>query len=225
VNREEILKWFEEIARKPIKLHVSATGATEWYEHEEAVAWLTEAHSALESVFPPGHAVNRSWQTIIGSTAKNPDGLSTRAVADAARGVVRSAYEQLYSGRLSSLAVGILAESVMELLDQAETLNRGNFVVAAAVIAGGALESHLSHLCKKSQVTWSGDGSIEKYNNAIGEARNKGTEICSATDGKLVTAWGGIRNEAAHAPGAFARSVQDVGSMILGVRQFVARHP
>jgi hypothetical protein len=49
--------------------------------------------------------------------------------------------------------------------------------------------------------------------------------IYSVTDGKLVTAWGGIRNDAAHAPGSFARTAQDVGSMILGVREFIARHP
>jgi hypothetical protein len=148
-----------------------------------------------------------------------------RDLFDGARGVFRSAYDQLKNDRLGSIADGIFAESVSELLDQAQALNDKNYVVAAAVIAGGALESHLLHLCRKNQLTWSGDGSIEKYNGAIGQARNDGTEIYSVTYGKLVTAWGGFRNEAAHAPGSFARSPQEVGSMILGIREFVARHP
>src|SRR5437588_5604860 len=97
----------------------SSMAGVDWYDQNDAVAWLTEAHSALESVFPPGHVVNRSWQTIIGSTAKNPDALSTRPVVDAARGVFRSAHDQLKGGRLGSITDGILAESVSELLDQA----------------------------------------------------------------------------------------------------------
>jgi hypothetical protein len=225
MNRDETLKWFEETARKPINMVRSQMGQ-EWYDQNDAVAWLTEAHSALESVFPTGHAVNRSWQAIVGSSAHHPSNLSTRDVVDGARGVFRSAYDQLKNGRLGSIVDGVRAESVSELLDQAEVLNDKSYVVASAVIAGGALESHLLHLCRKNQLTWTGDGSIEKYNGAIGQARNaSGTEIYSVTYGKLVTAWGGIRNEAAHTPGAFARSAQDVGSMILGIREFVARHP
>jgi hypothetical protein len=226
VNRDETLKWFEHIARTQINLHVSSKGEVQdWYEHTDAVAWLTEAHSALESVFPPGQVVNRSWQALVRSAEKNPAALSDRSIVDAARGVFRSAYDQLRNDRLGSIADGIFAESVSELLDQAQALNDKSFVVAAAVIAGGALESHLMHLCKRNQLTWSGDGSIEKYNSAIGEARDKGTEIYSVTDGKLVTAWGGIRNEAAHTPAAFTRTAQDVGSMIVGILEFVARHP
>lgn len=221
VNRADTLRWFEEILGKPIKTDRSAK-IGRWYDPNDAVAWLTEARSALESVFLPGHAVNKSWQVIVGEDAST---LSRQDTVDAAHGVFRSAHDQLKNGRLGSIADGILAESVSELLDQAEVLNGKSYVVAAAVIAGGALESHLLHLCKRNQLPWSGDGSIEKYNNAIGEARNKGTEIYSVSDGKLVTAWGGIRNDAAHTPAQFTRSPQDVGSMILGIRQFVARHP
>lgn len=69
-----------------------------------------------------------------------------------------------------------------------------------------------------------GDGSISKYDGAIAKARNDGTTtVYSVTDGKLVTAWGGIRNEAAHTPAEFNRSVDEVRRMIAGIRELMAR--
>jgi hypothetical protein len=96
----------------------------------------------------------------------------------------------LKAGRLQGLAEGIQAETVGELLDQASSFLAGGYVVAAAVIAGGALETHLAHLCQRSGVTWSGDGSISKYNGAVGAARKQGISVYSTNDGKSVEAWG-----------------------------------
>ncbi len=76
------------------------------------------------------------------------------------------------------------------------------YLAAATVIAGGALEAHLRHYVAKHGVQVVGDGSISKYNGAVGQCRNAGKSLYDVNEGKLVEAWGGYRNEAAHEPGA-----------------------
>lgn len=130
------------------------------------------------------------------------------------------------AGRLDSLFDTVRADTVGEVLDQALALVNAGHVVAAVVLTGGALETHLPHLCMRHNLTWSADGSIEKYNSAIAQARNAGTvEVYSANDAKLVTAWGGMRNDAAHKPSEFAGSKAEVQASITGVREFIARVP
>ncbi len=68
-----------------------------------------------------------------------------------------------------------------------------------------------------------GEGSISKYNGAVGQARKANPILYNANDGKLVEGWGGFRNEAAHNPGSFARSKEDVRRLIEGIREFIGR--
>src|SRR6266849_209069 len=219
MNAQDANAWFKEIdARRFTKDEHG------FYKDAEANDWATEALSALEAVFPQGHAVLKSWKSAVHYPEQNPGTMSSPVVLDAARGVFHSALQQLKAGRLVTLVEGIRAESTNEVLDQAEVLLGGKHVVAAAVMGGGALEMHLLHLCNKHQLTWTGDGSIAKYDGAIAQARNSGAQIYSATDSKLVIAWGGIRNDAAHSPGIFARSITEVHSMSQGIREFMARN-
>jgi hypothetical protein len=110
------------------------------------------------------------------------------------------------------------------LLDQATALLGSNYLAAAAVIAGGALEAHLQHLVAKNGLTIIGDGSISKYDGAIGKARNDGTvTVYEGIDSKLVNSWGGIRNDAAHDPASFNRTQEEVRRMIDGIREFIGK--
>jgi hypothetical protein len=118
---------------------------------------------------------------------------------------------------------GVRAETVAELLQQAEGLLKSGHLVAAAVLAGGALESHLRHLCTTHSLTWAGAGSIATYDAAVAQARNLGNTIYSATDTKCVIAWGGLRNDAAHSPTTFSASESQVQLAIDGILQFIAR--
>jgi len=97
-------------------------------------------------------------------------------------------------------------------------------IVAATVIAGGALESHLRHLCTRASVTPKAH-SISGYEQALATERKAGREIISANDGKNVTSWGGWRNDAAHTPATFTRSKAEVRVLVEGIRQFVSRYP
>lgn len=157
-------------------------------------------------MFPPSHPIRTSWSAAR-KRAQSIDHWAKRPNPE----------------RNISLVEGIKADTVGECLDVAETLLGAKHVVAATVVAGGALEVHLRHLCSRFGVSWSGSGSIEKYNQALAQARNNGTPTILNTDTKSVTARGERRNDAAHGPVNFTGTAEEIRLMIEGIRQFVAR--
>lgn len=190
------------------------------YDRDAASQWVTMARTALESVLPRGHAIVRQFE------AAAPEGgdVTEEHGFETLRGIFRAARRMLDDGYLSSILDGIRAETEIELLGQAENLLAAGYKVAAAVLAGGALETHLSGLCAKNGLAVAGAGSISKYDGAIAQERNSGgMVIYTAADSKSVIAWGGTRNGAAHDPTTFALSVEGVRLMIGGIRDFIAR--
>jgi len=211
---------------------VSVPSAGFYREYSAATKWLAEARTALFSVFPSGHPLCRQWDEIFERARrydpnKTEQGLpSYYAHYDQAVAVVHAAWTVLKDGHMRTLTDGVKAETVSEVLDQADGLLGAKHALAAAVMAGGALETHLLHLCVRNKLTWTGDGSIAKYDGAVAQARNSGAvTVYSATDSKLIGAWGKIRNDAAHDPTKFTRSVEDVRRMVEGIREFMARIP
>lgn len=114
-----------------------------------------------------------------------------------------------------------------DILQQADDLFASHYLAAAAVLSGGALEAHLKDLCQRHNLPWVGDGSISKYQNALSAAQNKGQiTFFSSGDGKLVTAWGDLRNRAAHDPSGVAHvDATAISLMLQGVRDFIHRVP
>lgn len=192
----------------------------------DEVKWFVDALSAIESVFPPNHTIRRVWQEHVsrGRTYHPVRPVPPEFyVAEELAGVFASALGQLRSGLLTTLSEGVRAETAAELLVHADGLRGAGHQVAAMVLAGGALETHLRTLCVRHQLMVVGPSSIEKLNQALAHARNNGTQTISAVDTKQVTAWGDDRNAAAHRPTEFAKSADEVGLIIEGVRQFIAR--
>ena len=230
----DLIAWFEEIAQRKITFHDKHTvkgkrgmGFTQpaRFELAEASTWFTDAQSALESAFPPGHAVMKRWNAALKQVDESgPSAMDSPSLVRAAQAIFQSALAQLKAGRLKTLTQSVQAETVTELLDQANALLGGGYAVAATVITGGALETHLGHLCQQHGLSWTGSGSISKYDQAIAQHRSQtGQEVYSGADSKQVIAWGGKRNDAAHDPANFAHSDAEVRLMIDGIRQFVAR--
>lgn len=221
MSPEKLGKWLEDLSGRAVKKEEEG-----WYDKAQAAQWVAEADSALSSFLPTGHALRRTFTAIV--EQPGPSGvtyLNDEQLLDSARGVVRAARDTLANGHLSSILDGVQAETVGELLDQAESLIDLAHI-AAAVLAGGVLETHLAHLCVRNKIPIDGSPSIEKYNNAIGEARTKGTAtVYGVNDGKEVTSWGGKRNDAAHRPMEFKWKPEDIRLMIAGIRQFLARVP
>lgn len=228
---EDAKVWFDELAETGIR-RVRREGVTQLsgepildYDESAAARWVTEAEAALTSVLPNGHSLRARWAAVMKKANDgNPHFLSDESTVDAARATFETARALLKSGRLSSLIEGIRAESVMELLDQAEALADQGYAAAAAVTAGGALEAHLRHLCDRNGCLPSGHGAIGKYRAELDKQRVAGKEIVSLTDLKLVDGWGGMRNDAAHDPASFSKTPAEVtATMTVPVRQFVGR--
>ena len=93
---------------------------------------------------------------------------------------------------------------------------------AAAVIAGSTLESHLRQLSNRlgipSQAT-SKPKKADTLNAELAKAR-----AYAGIDQKSVTAWLGLRNDAAHGNYS-AYDKNQVALMISGIRDFIARKP
>jgi len=231
LKERELLEWLEDLSKRG---HAVPALNDMYRNHMLATAWLAEAHAALASVFPRGHPLLVAWngvferaKTYTLAIAQTP---LTEPYANVhfvqAIGVVHGAVALIKGGRLGSVLDGVRAETESEVLDQADVLLAGKYPAAAAVLAGGSLETHLLHLCQRHGLTWTGEGSISKYDQAVAQARNAGTvEAYPATDSRLIGGWGALRNDAAHEPTKFTNRDEDTRLMIQGVRQFIARVP
>ena len=105
----------------------------------------------------------------------------------------------------------------------AEFLLGEGFKDAAAVMAGGVLESHLRQLCIKHGINvLDSTGKPRKaaqFNDDLYKAR-----VYSMVDQKSITAWLDIRNKAAHAK--YQEYTKDhISIMILGIKGFIAHRP
>jgi hypothetical protein len=251
MNKAKALAWFAEVEAKvpafpnpsvrvgPRRVPLIDPYASEEeydstdHDAEEAAdvrrttAYLTfvmAAEQAIKRTFPSGDPVVRRWETTF---PQGDSGATTRPTAVLA-GITlfHEAHEILKSDRFDSLIEGVRAETVGELLDQADAMLATGWLAAAMVTAGGAVESTLRHLCEHvtPRIEIEGHGSIEGYNRAIGTRRKEGTEVLSANQSKMITAWGGLRNRAAHFPKEFSdeSTKEGVRTAIDGIRQFLA---
>jgi hypothetical protein len=218
---EEYRTWFADLLARGRALPTEKSMVSSWilFKTVPALAWATEAESAIRAVFPDGHAVRLAWAAELRDNSSKH--ITTRVVR--LLGVFAGAASLVANDRIVSLINTIRIETESELLDQALVLAESDHRAAAAVVAGGALETHLRHYVDKHGIAITGEGSISKYNNTVGQARKTKQGLYSANDGKLIEAWGGYRNEAAHDPGNFVRTKEDVKRMIEGIREFVSR--
>jgi hypothetical protein len=219
---DEVLAWLEELAHRfDDQPRMSSDRDA---DEEPMREWATEVESAFRSILPDGHIIIRDWNKVMSDIP------ASQYVADVVHssgvmGVLNAAISMIKKGRLGSLVDSIRAETESELLDQAELLLSRDFLPAGAVIAGGALETHLRRYITNRSLAVTGSGSISAYNGAVGQARKDDpNRHYSANEGKLVEAWGGIRNDAAHSPGTFPHSKDRVAQMIAGIREFIARN-
>lgn len=146
--------------------------------------------------------------------------------AEGVVGVIRAVQASIDTGLLEGQRKLIRGELFSDYLDMAQYLLDEGYKDAAAVIAGSSLEVHLRSL-------WEGHGiptSDEKDGQQIprkAESLNmelRKRECYDKSSQKLVTAWLGTRNDAAH--GDYKKySDGIVKAMLIGVRGFISNHP
>lgn len=133
---------------------------------------------------------------------------------------LRADYEAGYMTTIEEL---IHADVFADFLEMATELLEKGFKDPAAVLTGSVLEEHLRKLCARHGVSSvAADGSPRKADTLNADLVKAGAY--NKLDQKSVTAWLGLRNDAAH--GHRDRYVtEQVTLMAEGVRSFITRHP
>jgi hypothetical protein len=132
-------------------------------------------------------------------------------------GVVKSLRTAWEAGYLDTVRELIHGETFADFLDMADHLLKESYKDAAAVIAGGVLEQHLRALCVKHGVS-PVPGNLNALNTALYHKAYESDWM------KQITAWGDIRNNAAH--GHYDKvKAEMVEPMVASIRTFISMHP
>jgi hypothetical protein len=176
----------------------------------------TAALSFIERAYGRGHPHFEQF------TAK----ADTSYASDAERGVaiLEAIRSELAGGWLFTIKGLVAAELYSDFLDQAEHLLAQGYKDAAAVMIGSVLEEHLRQLSiKKTIPTYDerdGKDVPRKADRLNSELAKAG--VYTALDAKQVTAWLGLRNDAAH--GKYGEYTKDqVKNLLSGVVEFMSR--
>lgn len=137
-------------------------------------------------------------------------------------GVVDALLHDVQQGFNKSLEELLHADVFSDFLEMAQHLLDSGYKDAAAVVTGSTLEAHLKQLAGKHGVPVEKDGKPKKT-DALNSDLAKGNAY-SKLDQKNVTAWLGLRNNAAH--GNYAEfDKSQVALLVQGVRDFITRNP
>jgi hypothetical protein len=173
--------------------------------------------STIDRLAPSGSHHKRNLETVL---AQKDHAYSHLKQLKGALSALRREYELDY---LQSFAELVRADTFASFLEMASHLHDQEYKDAAAVIAGSVLEQHLRELCNKNSIAVvDANGKSKKADSLNTELAGQG--VYSKLNQKDVTAWLGLRNEAAHGNyGAYTAA--QVRLMIDAVTNFMARYP
>ncbi len=141
-------------------------------------------------------------------------------VESVVRALLNDLLNEHFTGNIFELAHG---EIFSDLLDMAQHLVDNGYFLAATVVAGTAQESHLRQLAIKKGLAIVDNKGKPLTGDPLNVELSK-AKVYDLNMQKLVTAWQGLRNDAAHGRGAnFDKSQIQV--MIDGIRMLIARNP
>lgn len=136
--------------------------------------------------------------------------------------IVRALREDYAHGYMRTVEELVHADVFADFLDMASELLSKGYKDAAAVIVGSVLEEHIRQLARLNGVSIVA-GSSPKKADTINAALAKAA-VYNKLEQKNVTAWFGLRNEAAHGNyGGYAKT--QVESLLHSVRDFMVRYP
>lgn len=137
-------------------------------------------------------------------------------------GVVDALLHDLQHGFTKSFEELLHADVFSDFLEMAHHLLDNGYKDAGAVIAGSTLEAHLRQLATKFGVPIDNDGKPKKAETLNADLAKE--DGYSKLDQKNITAWLGLRNNAAH--GNYVEyDKSQVSLMIQSIRDFITRNP
>ncbi len=141
-------------------------------------------------------------------------------------GPLDALYTDIQNDYLKSLSELIHGDIFSDYLDMAEHLINEGYKDAAAVISGSTLEEHLRQLCHNNNILIQiqTKGGLRSKKADVINADLARNNIYTKSEQKQVTAWLGIRNDAAH--GNYQNYTEnEVKLLIIGLRDFFIRNP
>ncbi len=138
-------------------------------------------------------------------------------------GVIQALHNDLSLGYLSSHSEIIRGDLFSDYLDMAEHLLEEGYKDAAAVMAGGTLETHLKKISEKNEIEIFNQNQQPKIvSKLVDELKRR--EVFNKSIYKQVIAWLDIRNNAAHAK-YDQYSTEQIDLLIQGLRNFINQFP
>ena len=192
---------------------------------------ITLYSAAIERLAPPGSQYARELEKQ--KQKYHPEHLLfspqyRRDTIDGVAGVLRALRQDYDAGRMQSFRELVHSDLFSDFLSMAEyLLTDENLKDPAAVLAGSVLEEHLRKLCDQHTIPTtmadsSGKQSPKKLDTMNADLARQ--TVYGKNEQKQVTAWAGIRNDAAH--GHFGNyQHQQVALMLQGIRDFINRYP
>jgi len=175
--------------------------------------------AAIKRLAPPGSAYLEQMEAVLRDTQKSISRSRDEEVEFRLRGILSALRGDYEAGRLQSFEELIHADLFSDFLEMAEYFMDEGYKDPAAVIAGGVLEEHLRKLCGKYGVTIPPKPKLDTMNADLAKAN-----AYHKNEQKQVTAWAGLRNDAAH--GNYANyGHAEVKLMVAGIRDFISRNP
>lgn len=170
--------------------------------------WCTSVLSILERVFG---ADSVHYKNFLDSYKKGRLGEYNGFLEQ--YGILSAAKEDYKGGYLFKITSLVSAEVLDDALEQAAEFVRNGYKDAACIVVGVALETTLKRLCDREGIP---HGKLDKMNADLAK---KGFYNVSMQ--KQITAWAGLRNDAAHGNWN-AYTIDDVKDMHKGVNRFIA---
>ena len=191
---------------------------TDWFP-VDVMEVITLARAAIRRLAPSNSDYVKQMEEVCRDTVKGTAASREEAVEEGLQGVLRALRADYEADRLQTFQELVHAELFSDFLAMADHLLQEGFKDPAAVLAGGVLEEHLRKLCEKHGLPLSERPKLDSMNADLTKAGAYGKN-----DQKQITAWAGIRNDAAHANfGTYQKEA--VGLMVMGIREFISRCP
>lgn len=148
------------------------------------------------------------------------------ALIQSLAGILRSLRDAYQHGYLQSIQELVHADVFDDFLEMAQHLLDNSYKDASAVMVGSVLEAHIKKMSAKIGIPLTinnGVKTILKKADVLNADLEK-QGAYNKLQQKQITAWLGLRNEAAHGNYSTYKK-EDVDLMLKGVRQFILQNP
>lgn len=190
-------------------------------EIDEFTEFRNSSLSFIEKLYGKEHTYYKGFVECFRIRFQHPDDIVK------ARGVLKAIKGEIDGGWLFEIKSLVTAEVFADFLTMAEYLLGEGYKDASAIMIGGSLEGHLKQLCMSNNIPVERTNTEEKIIPIKAETLNvelTKKNIYNGTVQKQITAWLGLRNDAAHAH-YDKYTPEQVKNMYDGVLSFIALNP